>query len=119
MWVEEPNFLGGSELLCNLPLSPQNLTLSQFRSSKVALSPQDETFDGKQPEKGSISRYPSLVMGLRHGVRERECQKLSWDGLPAKTLETPAEGLNEYCPFSRIKIAQKFDWGSEVRPVQA
>ena len=76
--VKESNFLGGSELLDNLPLSFPYLSLNQCRCSKVCtLSPQDEMLDGKQSERGSVSRDPSLVMGLSCAVGERACHQLS------------------------------------------
>ena len=78
--VEESNFLGGSELLDNLPLSFPYLTLNQCRSSKVCtLLPQDGVLHGKQSERGSVSRDLSLVMGLSCVVGERACHELSSD----------------------------------------
>lgn len=113
MGAEKSNFPEGPELLVNLPLSPKNLTLNQCRPSKAALLPPDGMFGGKQPEKGNISRYLSLVMGLRRGVRARVCQKLFWDRFPVNRLESPQRGLTNVPLFPQVNFLRNLLGGQK------
>lgn len=118
--VEESKFLEGSELPVNSPLSLNHVTWNQCRSSKVALSPQDGMFDGKQPEKGNISRCLSPVMRGSEAWCEREDLPIALlEQSPSWKLEELAEVFSEHCPFPQNKVSQTYDWCPEVRAAQA